>query len=182
MRRFPTVEWDVREAEDDDALRALRLSTADIAVIQEYRNLPEPRDSRFRYTELAQDKLRLVAPPGTKRDVTLAEMASSAWLVNGTGTRCESAANHLLASAGISPRIVGRIGDTSTLFALVESGYGATIAADRMLAEATGGVVISKVDLGVTRQIFAVQRESAHSINADVVNALRAAARTRPGK
>jgi DNA-binding transcriptional LysR family regulator len=177
MEQFADIDWDVRELEDDEALRALRLGTIDIAVIQEYTNRPERRDRRLGYTNLAQDTLRLVAPPGSKRNVNLAEMAASAWLVNGTGTRCEAAANLILTAAGITPRVVGRVGDTATLFALVAAGHGATIAPDRMLADATTGVVVSTVDLGVTRQILAVQRESVRSTNDDVIEALVAQAR-----
>jgi DNA-binding transcriptional LysR family regulator len=176
MARFADVEWDIRDAEDDDALRALRLGMIDIAIVQEYDNIAESRDESFHYTRLATDRLRLVVPPDQRRTVSLSQMAATGWLVNGTGTRCEAAANQVLASGGISPRVVGRIGDTTTLFALVAAGVGATLAPDRMVPFDVDSLVISTANVGVSRQIFAVQRLATRSVTSDIVTALRQSA------
>ncbi len=184
MQQLTDVTWDVREAEDDDALRMLRLGIIDIAVVQEYDNLPATlptaangRETRLHAVELATDRLRLVMPPGTRRSAGLAEMAASGWLVNGSGTRCEAATGQVLADAALTPSIVGRVSDGATLFALVEAGLGATIAPGLMLRDTTADVVVSSARLGVTRRIVAVQRAATRSTTRDVVDALRSTRR-----
>jgi DNA-binding transcriptional LysR family regulator len=177
MQEFPNVMWDVRDAEDDDALQSLRLGSVDVAIVQEYNNLPHARDDRLHYMELTRDRLRLVVPASLSRTATLNELASTGWLANGTGTRCEAATNQILNSAAILPRVVGRISDGATLFALVAAGLGATIAPERMLVDAIPGVVVSSASLGVTRQILAVRRASTHAINADIVKVFRQVAK-----
>src|SRR5215204_4912141 len=52
----------VRGAEDDEALRQLRLGLADVALVQRYEHAPFEEDPRLAYREVARDRLRLVLP------------------------------------------------------------------------------------------------------------------------
>jgi DNA-binding transcriptional LysR family regulator len=153
-----TTSFDVREQEDDEALRDLGLGHNDVAIIQEYDGLITARSDRFTYTTLLRDRLRLVAPPQWRPTVTLTELADHGWLTNGTGTRCEQATGLILKKAGISPTITGHIGDNQTLIALVSAGHGATIVPELVLADATDEITIATQDLKVKRTILAVTR------------------------
>lgn len=155
-RARPVVH--LHEAEDDEALRELRLGTVDIAIVQEYDLVPVVRDARFAHTELVRDRLRLVAPPDVPARTSLAELASRGWLVNGSGTRCEAATQEVLRRAGITPRITGRVADNQALLTLVSAGVGATIAPDLVVRRTTVPVTVARADLGATRTIVAVTR------------------------
>jgi DNA-binding transcriptional LysR family regulator len=153
-----TVE--VREAEDDDALRDLGLGHIDVAITQEYDGLAIQRNDRYSYTSLVRDRLRLVAPKRHPKTVTLLDLATTGWLTNGSGTRCEQATNAILANAGIDPEIRGHVGDNHTLLALVGAGHGSTIVPELVLADAPRGLTIATQDLHVKRTILAVTRKA----------------------
>ncbi len=157
-REGSTVE--VRESEDEDALRDLGLGHNDIAIVQEYDGLPTARNKRFTYTTLVRDRLRLVAPKGYRESVTLHDLATTGWLTNGAGTRCEAATSAILAKAGIEPTITGHAADNHTLLALVRARHGATIVPELVLAEGPRGLTISTQDLRVKRTILAVTRRT----------------------
>jgi DNA-binding transcriptional LysR family regulator len=151
---------DVRESEDDDALRDLGLGHIDVAIIQEYDGMAPQRNQRFSYTTLLRDRLRLVTAKRHHERVTLAELATAGWLTNGAGTRCEEAINAVLANAGIVPEIRGHVADNHTLLALVRAGHGSTIVPELVLADAPRGLTVSTQDLQVKRTILAVTRKA----------------------
>jgi DNA-binding transcriptional LysR family regulator len=151
---------DVREAEDDDALRDLGLGHVDIAIIQEYDGVPAHRSERYSYTTLLRDRLRLVTAKRQNERITLAELATAGWLTNGAGTRCEQATNAVLSNAGIVPEIRGHVADNHTLLALVRAGHGSTIVPELVLADAPRGLTVSTQDLQVKRTILAVTRKA----------------------
>ena len=153
-----TVE--VREAEDDDALRDLRLGTVDIALTQDYDGVPVETDERLVGTALSRER---------------------GWLVNGSGTRCEAATQEVLRRAGITPRIVGRVADNDALLALVAGGHGATIVPERVIRDAAARVTVARADLGAARTISAVTRRALAPDLADVVAQLQRVARRRAG-
>jgi DNA-binding transcriptional LysR family regulator len=151
---------DVRESEDDDALRDLGLGHIDIAITQEYDGMAPQRNERYSYTTLLRDRLRLVAPKHHSKQVTLADLATAGWLTNGAGTRCEQATNAILANAGIVPEIRGHVADNHTLLALVQAGHGSTIVPELVLTDAPQGLTVASQDLRVKRTILAVTRKA----------------------
>lgn len=175
--RTKRMTFDVRESEDESALRDLRLGQVDIAITQEYDDAPIARSERLTYTPLLRDRLRLLAPPTYGPRVRLTELAEAGWLVNGAGTRCEEATQHVLKAAGIVPRITGRIADNATLLALVAAGHGATIAPELMIADGAHALTIATVDLGTHRTIFGVTRASTTASHADTLKRLAALGR-----
>jgi DNA-binding transcriptional LysR family regulator len=172
----PTT-FEIREAEDREALRDLGLGQVDIAIVQEYDGIAHDRSNRFTYTPLLRDRLRLLAPPSYPRSVHLQELAQTAWLVNGAGTRCEQATQAVLEAAGISPRVTGHIADNQTLLALVAAGHGATIAPELVVAGTNADITIARADLGVGRSILAVTRTAVAEHHADIVRRLQTSPR-----
>ena len=166
------VDLEIREAEDDDALRDLGLGQVDIAITQEYDGEPLARSDRFRYTTLVSDRLRLLAPPRFPTSVRLRDLTSSGWLVNGAHTRCARATERILGAAGIVPRITGQTADNRTLLALVSAGHGATIAPELVATESPGAITVASVDLQVRRTIHAVTRAAVRDEHDDVLHSL----------
>ncbi len=148
------------ELEDADALRELRLGHVDVALIQEYPNDDSQRDQRLCYSIAVRDALRLILPPSWSARTSLNDVRDMPWLINGTGTRCESATREILVAASVEPTIVGDVSDNRLLIALVAAGYGATIVPELVLADSPLKVTISSHDIGVTRSLVVVTRQS----------------------
>ncbi len=172
-----TMTVEIREAEDDVALRELGLGHVDLAIVQEYDGLATTRNSRFTYTTLLRDRLRLVAPAGNAQSVKIADLAADGWLTNGDGTRCELATAAILNAAGIDPLVTGRISDNQTLLALVAAGHGATIVPELVLVDAPKGLTIATQDLRVKRTILGATRGSAPKQHAQLLRELRSIAK-----
>jgi LysR substrate binding domain len=67
----------LHEAEDENALRDLRLGEVDIALTQEYDGAPPVRSDRLTYRPLLNDRLRLIAPPEHPPTVRLEQLAET---------------------------------------------------------------------------------------------------------
>ena len=168
-----SLELDIVEAEDDVALRELALGYVDVVLTQEYDGLPVERDSRFEYTALLTDPLRLVIPPDRPPSTRLADLGQARWLFNGRGTRCTQAANRLLAAAGLAPPTSGTIADNATLLALVAAGQGVAIVPELVISESRRRVRVADQELGTSRTILAVTRADAGAATAGLITELR---------
>ena len=158
LRATATVE--LREAEDDEALRDLGLGEIDVVLTQEYEGMPIERNRRFTFTPLLTDHLVLVLPPDRKRTTRLRRLADEPWLLNGRATRCAQATHHLFAEVGIAPPIVGTIADHATLLGLVAAGHGVTVLPSSAIGDRSADVTVATEDLGMTRTILAVTRQA----------------------
>jgi DNA-binding transcriptional LysR family regulator len=174
----------VRGAEDDEALRQLRLGLADVALVQHYDHAPFVEDARLIYREIARDRLRLVLPPDRPPSTRLADLDGSPWLLNGDGTQCSSAVRAMLATAGVVPDVRGSLDDNHALFALVAAGHGVCIVPDLVLAEVGRDVdvTVARQRLSATRAIVAVTRRSGDRAHEAVVAALARARRDASGQ
>jgi DNA-binding transcriptional LysR family regulator len=164
----------VRGAEDDEALRQLRLGLADVALVQRYEHAPFEEDPRLAYREVARDRLRLVLPPCEPAGTRLVELGGSPWLLNGHGTQCSSSVLALLAAAGVAPDVRGSLDDNHALLALVAAGHGACIVPELVLADVGRNVdvTVARQRLAASRAILAVTRRSGDPANETVVAAL----------
>lgn len=158
LRASATVE--LREAEDDEALRDLGLGAVDVVLTQEYEGMPIERNRRFTFTPLLTDHLVLVLPPDRKRTTRVRRLADEPWLLNGRATRCAQATHHLFAQVGIAPPIVGTITDHATLLGLVAAGQGVTVLPSSAIRDRSTEVTVATEDLGMTRTILAVTRSA----------------------
>jgi DNA-binding transcriptional LysR family regulator len=175
-RLAKSVTFEVREAEDEVALRDLRLGHVDIAIVQEYDGALVSRSNRLTYTNLLTDRLRLLAPPSYPTSVRIDQLDDCGWLVNGAGTRCEEATQQVLSAAAITPRINGRVADNATLLALVAAGHGATIAPELVIAGRRSGLTVARADLKTRRTILGVTRSASTPALQPVLKQLELAA------
>lgn len=175
LRAIATVE--LREAEDDEALRDLGLGAVDLVLTQEYDGIPIDRNRRLTFTPLVTDRLVLVLPPDRRRSTRLRQLADEPWLLNGQATRCAQATRHLFTQVGIAPPIVGAVADHATLLGLVAAGQGATVLPSLALGDRAADVTVATEDLGMTRTIVAVTRNATTSTLAPVLTVL---ASTKP--
>ncbi|HEV2808969.1 MAG TPA: LysR family transcriptional regulator [Acidimicrobiales bacterium] len=161
------------EAEDADALRELRLGHVEIAMIQEYPGDEAARDERLNYHLVAADDLRFVLPPSWPSSTRLRDLQSLPWLVNGTGTRCETATKRVLREADLVASISADISDNDLLLRLVSEGYGATIVPDLVLGETDAEVTIANEHIGISRTLLAVTRQRPTMATAAIIAELQ---------
>lgn len=154
------ADIELHEAEDAEALRDLGLGTVDIVLTQEYQGAATERNDRFEYRPLATDRLTLVLPPTWPSCAALGQLRDAPWLVNGAATRCAQATVRVLASAGITPRIVGSVADNATLLDLVATGHGVAAVPSLILQDGRHHVAVAPFDLGVSRTVYAVSRSA----------------------
>jgi DNA-binding transcriptional LysR family regulator len=164
-------------ADDDEALRRLRLGQADVALVQRYDHtepIEQIEDPRFAYREVARDRLRLVLPPDRPASTRLGQLDGTDWLLNGDSTQCTSSVLALLRAAEVEPVVRGSLDDNHALLALVSAGLGACIVPELVLAQVGPGieVTVATQRLGATRTIHAVTRRSGDRSHAGVVTAL----------
>ena len=157
------------EAEDADALRELRLGHVEIAMIQEYPGDETARDEQLNYHLVAADDLRLVLPPNWPSSTRLRDLQGLPWLVNGTGTRCETATKRVLQDADLVASISADISDNDLLLRLVSDGYGATIVPDLVLGGTGAEVTIATEHIGISRTLLAVTRQRATTASAAII-------------
>jgi DNA-binding transcriptional LysR family regulator len=171
LQHHATIE--ITEAEDNEALRDLRLGAVDIVLTQEYEGLPEERNHRFTYTALVDDRLTLVLPPHMPSSTTINQLHHAPWLLNGRTTRCALATRRVLDAAGITPRVVGTIADNTTLLELVAAGQGITVVPAAVLHETQLDLTVADQNLSTTRTIHAVTRTATTAAVAQLLDLLR---------
>ena len=156
-RLAATMDVEIVEAEDVEAMRDLALGAVDLVLAQEYDGGAAVRDSRFVHVPIRRDELRLVLPAGRPSTTTVADVSAEPWLLNGSGTQCSAAALRLLGERGVTPTVSATISDNATLLRLVAAGHGVAVVPAGALEVATG-VVVAEEALGVGRTILAVVR------------------------
>lgn len=161
------------EAEDAGALRELRLGHVEVAMIQEYPGDQGARDERLDYHVVATDALRLVLPPERAASTRLRDLHGQPWIVNGTGTRCETATKRVLEDVRLDAWISADISDNELLLRLVSEGYGATIVPELVLAHTDAQVTVATERVGVDRTLLAVTRRPPTAAVAAIIRALR---------
>lgn len=164
----------VFSADDDEALRRLRLGLVDVALVQRYDEAALFDDARLTSREVRRDRLRLVLPPDRPATTRLEQLSGCDWLLNGEDTQCTRSVLSLLDATGIEPAVTGSLDDNHALLALVAAGLGVCIVPELVLAEVGSGieVTVARQRLRVSRSIHAVTRRSGDRSHADVVSTL----------
>ena len=152
-----SMDLEIVEAEDAEAIRDLTLGSVDVVLMQEYDQSAIERNPRFEYVPIIRDELKLVLPSGQSSSIGISDLADAPWLLNGSATRCAEATQELLAANGIQPNVQGTISDNTTLLNLVSAGHGATIVPSSVLDD-HHDVVVSNERIGVHRTILGVVR------------------------
>jgi molybdate transport repressor ModE-like protein len=134
-RRYPDVELSLSEAEPHESLPALKRGDCDLALVFDYRTLPEEDDEVERVHLL--DDVQHAALPRDHRlagraRVKLADLAEDSW-INGVRLCGEFVVQECVA-AGFDPQVTLESNDYATMQGLVAAGVGVTIIPDLVLA------------------------------------------------
>jgi DNA-binding transcriptional LysR family regulator len=176
----PSAEVLLSELEPEDALPALKLGEADVAVIHEYDFSPRREDPSIELTPLAQDDIHVVVPaehPEAGPEIALTRLADERWVAGYLDTACHRVVITACRAAGFEPRIVSITRDPLAIRALVSQGLAVTLV-PRLLAGELGGVELRPLaGRGPERDVYAmVPPGGRHPLAAAMVAALAAVA------
>jgi DNA-binding transcriptional LysR family regulator len=128
--RHPGAEVLLSELEPEEALPALKLGEADVAVVHEYDFSPRGDDASVELTPLAEDPIHVAVPaghPAAGPEIALEALAGERWVAGYLDTACHRVVVTACRAAGFEPRIVARSNDFRVVLALVAAGQGVAL-------------------------------------------------------
>jgi DNA-binding transcriptional LysR family regulator len=162
--RFPGLEVRLCEVEPYQATARVTAGDLDLAVSQDWTNMPVATPERVRVREMGLDHADVALPAGHplagRAGVALEELRDDPWIASTAGTICHDWLTTTLRSAGHEPLILHQA-EFPTQLALVAAGLGVAVV-PRLAAHAVpDGVVLVPVEPTLSRRIFAFWREEA---------------------
>jgi DNA-binding transcriptional LysR family regulator len=185
--RHPGAEVLLSELEPEDALPALKLGEADLAVIHEYDFSPRGDDPSVELTALAHDEIRIAVPaghPAAGEEIALAELADERWVAGYLDTACHRVVVTACRAAGFEPRIVARSNDFRVVLALVAAGQGVALVPGLAIDRLPDGVTLARpAERRLGRRVLAAVRAGGggHPAVATLLGELRAATEEQLG-
>lgn len=164
----PEMRLRIREAEADEAQRALAGHDVDVMVSFESAGAPQPGDPRYHRVELLADVLDAALPEdhplASRPEVELRALALDHWVLPPVGWACEEVVQAACRNAGFTPPAAHRSGDWMSSLALVGIGLGvALVPRLAQIAPPPGVVIRPLAGAPPCRHIFAVCRRGAES-------------------
>jgi DNA-binding transcriptional LysR family regulator len=180
--RHPRAEVLLSELEPEDALPALKLGEADLAVIHEYDFSPRGDDPSIELTALAEDPIYIAVPaghPAVGPEIALTDLADERWVAGYLDTACHRVVVTACRAAGFEPRIVARSNDFRVVLALVAAGQGVALVPGLAVDGVPDGVCLARpAGRRLARRVLGAARAGGggHPAVAALLDALREAA------
>ena len=144
--RFPDVELELREAEPEESLPALRRGDVDVAVIFDYELVPHADDRDVDYHLLLEDRMWAALPKGhplAKRSaIRLDELADEPWLRGQCDSTCRQMVTLAAREAGFEPNVSYESDDYAVQQGLIAAKLGVTLLPDLALTNLHPGVAV----------------------------------------
>jgi DNA-binding transcriptional LysR family regulator len=186
--RHPLAEVTLAELEPEDALPALKLGDADVAVVHEYDFSPRRSEASVELMPLLEDDIHVAVPaghPAAGEVIALEALAGERWLAGYLDTACHRVVITACRAAGFEPHVVARSNDFRVVLALVAAGQGVALVPGLAVDGTPGGVCLARpAGDPLRRRVQAAVRSgsSRHPSVAALLAALDESARTkRPG-
>jgi DNA-binding transcriptional LysR family regulator len=159
---FPDLRVRLREVEPYQALSRVAGGDLDVAIVQDWRNVPVAVPDRLRARDIGADPADVAFPPGhplaDRTSVALADLVAEPWIASTEGTICYDWLTTTFRNAGHEPQVVHQAAEFPTQLALVAAGLGLALV-PRMAGEAVpAGVRLVPVEPAMARRIFAAWR------------------------
>ncbi len=166
QRRHPGLRIHVREMEDQDSLRELRLGTLDVVLLQEYSHFPSATPPELHRETLLTEPVLLARPRRWAEPHTLADLADAPWISEPAANPLGTALRYACRAAGFEPQIRHHANSIHVLVSLVGRGLGVGLVPRLALGGWTRDVVFAPVP--------------GHSLTRSIIVATRPALRTQP--
>jgi DNA-binding transcriptional LysR family regulator len=183
--RYPDLRLRLLEVEPYQAMARVASGDLDLAVAQDWMNLPTAVPERLRSTDIGLDYADIALPAGhplAGRDsIALPDLATEPWIASTPHTICYDWLTTTFRRAGHEPLIAHQAAEFPTQLALVAAGLGVAVVPRLAADSVPAGVVMVPVKPALHRRVFAVWREEAArrpAIRA-VVDAIRESAEPR---
>jgi DNA-binding transcriptional LysR family regulator len=147
--RHPGAEVLLLELEPEDALPALKLGEADVAVVHEYDFSPRGDDPAVELAPLVEDELYVAVPashPAAGESIALDALAGERWVAGYVDTACHRVVITACRAAGFEPRIVAKSNDFRVVLALVAAGQGVAIVPGLAVDQPPAGVCLAPAE------------------------------------
>jgi DNA-binding transcriptional LysR family regulator len=177
--RHPRAEVLLAELEPEDALPALKLGEADLAIVHEYDFSPRGDDPSIELTPLVEDDIHVAVPaghPAAGDEIALKALAGERWIAGYVDTACHRVVVTACRAAGFEPRIVARSNDFRVVLALVAAGQGVALVPGLAVDEPPAGVCLARpAGRRLGRRVLAAVRAggSGHPAVVALLDALR---------
>lgn len=163
--QYPDLRVNLREAEPYQALGQVAGGGLDLAVAQDWANLPVAVPDRLDSADIGLDQADIALSPGHPlggRDrIALPDLAGEPWIASTKGTICYDWLTTTFRRAGHEPRIAHQAAEFPTQLALVGAGLGVAVV-PRLAADfVPAGVRLVPVEPALHRRVFAVWRVEA---------------------
>jgi DNA-binding transcriptional LysR family regulator len=160
--RHPGAEVLLAELEPEDALPALKLGEADVAVIHEYDFSPRGDEPSVELTPLVVDELFVAVPadhPAAGDEISVQALAGEPWIAGYVDTACHRVVTTVCRATGFEPRIVTQTNDFRVVLALVAAGQGVAIVPGLAIDGPPAGVCLARaVERPIERRVLAAVR------------------------
>ncbi|HEX6354323.1 LysR family transcriptional regulator [Actinophytocola sp.] len=163
--QHPDLRIGVREVEPYQAMGLLTAGVLDMAVSQDWMNLPVALPTRMASADLGLDPADVALPPGhplaDRESLALFELATDPWITSTVGTICHDWLTNTFRRDGHEPLIVHQAAEFPTQLALVAAGLGVAVIPRLAADSVPAGVRLVPVRPALERRVFAVWREEA---------------------
>lgn len=163
--RYPDLRIHLREAEPYQSLGRVAAGDLDMAVAQDWMNLPVAVPERLTSVDLGLDPADVAFPPGhplaDRESIALLDLAAEPWIASTTGTICHDWLTNTFRRTNHEPRIAHQAAEFPTQLALVAAGLGVAVIPRLAADSVPAGVRLVPVKPTLHRRVFAVWREEA---------------------
>lgn len=163
--RYPDLRIQLRESEPYQALSRVASGDLDVAVAQDWMNLPVAVPDRLSSADLGLDPADVAFPPGhplaEQESIDLLALAGEPWICSTVGTICYDWLTNTFRRAGHEPVIAHQAAEFPTQLALVAAGLGVAVVPRLAADSVPAGVRLVPVRPALHRRVFAAWREEA---------------------
>jgi DNA-binding transcriptional LysR family regulator len=161
--RYPGLAVRLTELEPPEAIRDVARGSFDLAVVQDWHNLPMALPDGIRRAPLVEDVADLVVPehhPLAERPaIDLRQLVDEPWICSPPGAVCHDLLVHTIRSYDAEPRIVHVAAEYETQLALVAAGLGSAIVPRLGRGVLPDGVAIRATRPVLRRSVYAAWRD-----------------------
>lgn len=179
-QRHPDLRIRLLEVEPYQSMARVVSGDLDLAIAQDWVNLPVAVPERLASTDIGLDNADIALPAGhpmaDRESVALLDLAAEPWIASTVGTICHDWLTTTFRRAGHEPLVAHQAAEFPTQLALVAAGLGVAVVPRLAADSVPDGVVLVPVRPALFRRVFAVWRAEAGrrpAIRA-VVDALKA--------
>lgn len=160
--RYPRLRLCLREVEPYDAIAQLTRGDVDVAVAQDWVNVPIAVSDRLRSHDIGYDLIDVALPDthplADAPTVALSDLVGERWIASTAGTICHDWLTTTFRHAGHEPDIAHQAVEFPTQLTLVAAGLGVALVPRLAGDHIPDGVRLRPVEPTMSRRVFAVWR------------------------